>query len=139
DRDHRPPATRPPRLSRRCAARRGRGPCRPSGLERAPGSTPPGCARIRSAPRPLSFSCRGPPLACGTNNDAIVLQAFRLELEPRQAAVPHLLDAEAESLVGLRERLAELGEDAIGLGVLVARNLDQHFDLVLPAFGRVEM
>src|SRR5205823_2244878 len=117
----------------------GRDPGFPSGLGRDPGSTRRGRARNRSAPRPSCSSCRDPSFAGGADNGAIVLQAFRLELEPRQAAVLNLLNPKAQTLVGLRQRLRQLGEDASGVGVLAARNLDQHLDLVLPAVSRVEM
>src|SRR3989442_7186882 len=117
----------------------GRGRSLRSGPEPAPGSTRPGRARHRSALRPSRSSCRNPPFAPAANNDAIVLQAFRLELEPWQAALLNLLDSEAETLVGLRQRLGELGLDAIGVDAGAVWNLDQHLDLVLPAVRRVEV
>src|SRR2546423_3139669 len=69
----------------------------------------------------------------------MVLQPFRLELEPRQAAVLDFLDAEAETFMGLRERLAELDDDAIGAGAVTVWDLYQHLDLVLTALGGIQV
>src|SRR5437762_2077918 len=129
----------PPRLSTHCAAQTGRDPCFPAGPGPGPGSTRPGCARNRSALGPSRSSCRDPRFAGGADHDPIVLQAFRLELEPRQAAVLNLLDPEAQPLVGLRQRRGELAQDAIGVDAVAIRNLDQHLDLVLAAVGGVEV
>src|SRR5207302_6001150 len=107
--------------------------------EPVPGNTPPGRARTRSARRPSRFSYRHPPLAGRSDDDAIVLQPFRLELETGQAAVLDSLAAEAEALVGLRECLGEFGDDAIRVHALPLGNLDQHLDFILAPIRGVEM
>src|SRR3989442_12630066 len=91
----------------------GRGRSFPSGPGPGPGSTRPGRARNRSARRPSRSSRRHPPFARGADNDAIVLDTFRFELESRQAAVVNLLDPEAQPIGGFGQRLGELGTDAI--------------------------
>src|ERR1700674_5798933 len=113
--------------------------CRLSARGPVPGSTRPESARTRSARHPSRFSCRYPPLAGGSDDDAIILEPFRLELEARQAAVLDSLAAEAETFMRLRERLGQLAHDPVGVDALPLRNLDQHLDLVLATVGGVEV
>ncbi len=73
------------------------------------------------------------------DDDAIILEPFRLKLEARQAAVLDPLAAETQTFMRLRERLGELAHDPIGVDAFPLRNLDQDLDLVLPAVGGVEV
>src|SRR6202521_1159202 len=89
--------------------------CRPSARGPVPASTRPENARTRAARPPSRFSCRYPPLAGRADDDAIILEPFRLELEARQAAVLDSLGAKAETFMRLRERLGEVAHDLVGV------------------------
>src|SRR5207253_5523374 len=95
--------------------------------------------RTRSTRRPSRSSCGDPALARRSDDDAIVLQSFRLELETRQAAILDATTAEAEALVGLGERLGELADDAIRIYPLPFWDLDQHLDFILAPIRGIEM